>query len=60
MPCCEPKGPAVLVDFDAIPWERLPDKATRIMLKRFVEERRQGRFKIYSGDHEQGEVRAVI
>ncbi|WP_368904408.1 alpha/beta fold hydrolase [Taklimakanibacter lacteus] len=53
------EGPAVLVEFDAIPWDRLPDEATRIMLKRFVEERRQGRFKIYSGDHEQGEVRAV-
>jgi flavin reductase (DIM6/NTAB) family NADH-FMN oxidoreductase RutF/pimeloyl-ACP methyl ester carboxylesterase len=54
------RAPAVLVDFDVIPWERLPDEAIRIMLKRFVEERRQGRFKIYSGDHEQGEVRAVI
>lgn len=52
--------PALLVDFDAIPWERLPDEATRIMLKRYVEERQEGRFKIYSGDHEQGEVRAVI
>jgi flavin reductase (DIM6/NTAB) family NADH-FMN oxidoreductase RutF len=54
------KGPALLVDFDAIPWSRLPDEATRVMLRRFVEERSQGRFKIYSGDHEQGEVRALI
>jgi pimeloyl-ACP methyl ester carboxylesterase/flavin reductase (DIM6/NTAB) family NADH-FMN oxidoreductase RutF len=53
-------SPAILVDFDAIPWDRLPDEAIRTMLRRYAEERQQGRFKIYSGDHEQGEVRAVI
>jgi flavin reductase (DIM6/NTAB) family NADH-FMN oxidoreductase RutF/pimeloyl-ACP methyl ester carboxylesterase len=53
-------GPAILTDFDAIPWDRLPDDATRTMLRRYAQERQQGRFKFYSGDHEQGEVRAVI
>jgi flavin reductase (DIM6/NTAB) family NADH-FMN oxidoreductase RutF len=51
---------AILVGFDAIPWDKLPDEAIRTMLRRYVEERQEGRFKIYSGDHEQGEVRAVI
>ena len=51
---------AILVDFDAIPWDRLPDEAIRTMLRRYAQERQQGRFNIYSGDHEQGEVRAVI
>jgi hypothetical protein len=55
-----PAGPAILVDFDAVPWDRLPDEATRTMLRRYAEERQQGRFKIYSGDHEHGEVRAVV
>jgi hypothetical protein len=53
-------GSAILIDFDAIPWDRLPDEATRTMLRRYAQERQEGRFKIYSGDHEQGEVRAVI
>lgn len=47
-----------LAAFDAIPWDRLPDEATRIMLRRYADERRQGRFKIYSGDHGSGEIRA--
>jgi flavin reductase (DIM6/NTAB) family NADH-FMN oxidoreductase RutF/pimeloyl-ACP methyl ester carboxylesterase len=50
-------SPYELFRFDAIPWDRLPDEATRIMLNRYADERRQGRFKIYSGDHERGEVR---
>ena len=29
------------------------------MLKRYADERQQGRFKIYSGNHERGEVRAL-
>ncbi|MFT3987635.1 alpha/beta fold hydrolase [Aestuariivirga sp.] len=48
-----------LVPFDRIPWEQLPDEATRIMLKRYADERLQGRFKIYSGSHERGQVRHV-
>jgi flavin reductase (DIM6/NTAB) family NADH-FMN oxidoreductase RutF len=53
------RGRTVLADFDAIPWDRLPDEATRSMLRRYAEERRIGRFKVYSGDHRQGTVKAV-
>ena len=53
------RGRPVLADFDAIPWDRLPDDTTRNMLKRYVEERRLGRFKVYSGDHERGVMKAV-
>jgi flavin reductase (DIM6/NTAB) family NADH-FMN oxidoreductase RutF len=53
------RGRTVLADFDAIPWDRLPDEATCSMLRRYAEERRIGRFKVYSGDHRQGTVKAV-
>lgn len=53
------KGAYVAVDFDAIDWDKLPDEATRIMLRRYMRERQEGRFKIYSGDSERGEVRTV-
>ena len=53
------RGRTVLADFDDIPWDRLPDEATRSMLKRYAAERKIGRFKVYSGDHKQGTVRAV-
>ncbi len=53
------RGRTVLADFDAIPWDRLPDEATRSMLRRYVAERKIGRFKVYSGDHRQGTVKAV-
>jgi flavin reductase (DIM6/NTAB) family NADH-FMN oxidoreductase RutF/pimeloyl-ACP methyl ester carboxylesterase len=53
------RGRIVLADFDDIPWDRLPDEATRSMLRRYAEERKVGRFKIYSGDHRQGTVKAV-
>jgi hypothetical protein len=49
----------VLVPFEALAEERLPDEALRIMLRRYVSEREEGRFKIYSGDHERGEVRTL-
>lgn len=49
----------MLASFDALPFERIEDEAIRIMLKRYADERRQGRFKIYSGNHERGEVRAL-
>lgn len=52
-------GTYELAGFDAIPWDRLPDEATRIMLRRYADERLQGRFRIYSGDHERGEIRTV-
>ncbi len=53
------RGRTVLADFEDIPWGRLPDEATRSMLRRYAEERKIGRFKIYSGDHRQGTVQAV-
>ena len=53
------RGRPVLAGFDAIPWDKLPDETTRVMLKRYIEERKIGRFKIYSGDHEGGIVKAV-
>jgi (E)-2-((N-methylformamido)methylene)succinate hydrolase len=52
-------GDATLLDFDALPWERFRDDATRSMLKRYSVERLQGRYKIYSGDHVSGDVRDV-
>ena len=39
--------------------DALPDDATRSMLKRYSEERKIGRFKVYSGDHRQGVIKAV-
>ena len=53
------RGRTVLADFDAIPWDRLPDEPTRSMLKRYAEERKIGRFRVYSGDHRQGTIKAV-
>jgi hypothetical protein len=53
------RGRTVLADFDDIPWDRLADEATRTMLKRYAAERKIGRFKVYSGDHKQGTVKAV-
>ena len=49
----------MLASFDAIPWDRLPDDITRTMVKRYVEERKIGRFKVYSGDHERGVMKSV-
>lgn len=53
------RGRVVLADFENIPWDRLPDEATRSMLRRYAAERKIGRFKVYSGDHRQGTVKAV-
>jgi (E)-2-((N-methylformamido)methylene)succinate hydrolase len=53
------RGRTLLADFDDIPWDRLPDEATRSMLRRYAEERKIGRFRVYSGDHRQGTVRSV-
>ena len=53
------RGRMVLADFDALPWDRLSDETSRAMLKRYAEERKLGRFKVYSGDHERGTVKAV-
>lgn len=53
------RGRPVLAGFDDIPWDRLPDEASRSMLRRYAAERKIGRFKVYSGDHRQGTVMAV-
>jgi flavin reductase (DIM6/NTAB) family NADH-FMN oxidoreductase RutF len=53
------RGRTVLADFEDIPWDRLPDEAIRSMLRRYAAERKIGRFKVYSGDHRQGTVKAV-
>jgi len=53
------RGRTVLADFEDIPWDRLPDEATRSMLRRYAAERKIGRFKVYSGDHRQGTMKAV-
>jgi flavin reductase (DIM6/NTAB) family NADH-FMN oxidoreductase RutF len=53
------RGRTVLADFDNLPWDRLADDATRSMLRRYSEERKIGRFKVYSGDHRQGTVKSV-
>jgi (E)-2-((N-methylformamido)methylene)succinate hydrolase len=47
-------GSGQLFDFDNLPWARFADPAASIMVQRYVEERLEGRFKIYSGDHERG------
>jgi hypothetical protein len=48
-----------LKSFDDLPWERLPDDAIRSMVRRYAEERELGRFRIYSGDDKEGEVRPL-
>jgi len=50
---------AHLVPFSEIDTLAIPDAAIRTMLQRYADERVGGRFRIYSGDHERGEVRAV-
>ncbi len=54
-----PAGALQLLPFDALPYEAFAEEAVRVMLKRYADERQQGRFKIYSGNHERGEVRAL-
>lgn len=49
----------MLLAFDALPYEAFGEEAVRVMLKRYADERQQGRFRIYSGNHERGEVRAL-
>jgi flavin reductase (DIM6/NTAB) family NADH-FMN oxidoreductase RutF/pimeloyl-ACP methyl ester carboxylesterase len=48
-----------LVSFEALPLDAFAEEAVRVMLTRYADERQQGRFKIYSGDHERGVVRAL-
>jgi len=48
-----------LVPFDAVPWERLPNRAVRSMLERYVNERLEDRFGVYVGDFEAGRVHTL-
>ena len=48
-----------LLSFEALPLEAFAEDPVRVMLRRYADERQQGRFKIYSGDHERGVVRAL-
>lgn len=48
-----------LLPFDSLPYEAFDDEAVTIMLRRYAEERQQGRFKIYSGNHDRGEVKTL-
>lgn len=48
-----------LHSFEALPLDAFAEEAVRVMLKRYADERQQGRFRIYSGDHRRGEVRAL-
>ena len=52
-------GSARLIPFDEVPWDRLPDRAVRSMLGRYVDERVEDRFGVYVGDFEAGEVHAI-
>jgi flavin reductase (DIM6/NTAB) family NADH-FMN oxidoreductase RutF/pimeloyl-ACP methyl ester carboxylesterase len=52
-------GGTLLLPFDALPYEAFAEEAVRVMLRRYAQERQQGRFRIYSGNHERGEVRAL-
>ncbi|MBV9524161.1 MAG: flavin reductase family protein [Alphaproteobacteria bacterium] len=52
-------GAARAVPFDQIPWDRLREEAVRSMLQRFVRERREDTFGIYTGDAERGTVQTL-
>ena len=44
---------------DEIPFDRIEDEAIGFMLRRYLDELRQGRFAIYLGDEKAGETRRV-
>jgi len=46
-------------EFDAIPFERLVDEASRIMLKRYIMERELNAFGIFVGKESEGKVEAI-
>lgn len=48
-----------LIPLAEIPWDRLPNKAVRSMLQRYVDERVEDRFGVYVGDFEAGQVRSL-
>jgi (E)-2-((N-methylformamido)methylene)succinate hydrolase len=55
----ESPGEGMLLDFETLDFEKFRDDATRAMVRRYCTERVQGRYKIYSGDHLSGDVRAL-
>ena len=44
---------------DNIPWERVPNKETRTMLNRYINESLGGRYSIYVGDIHSGKVHTI-
>ena len=46
-------------DFDAIPFDKLTDEASRIMLKRYIRERELNAFGIFVGKESEGKVEAI-
>jgi (E)-2-((N-methylformamido)methylene)succinate hydrolase len=47
------------IPFDALPWNAFQDAAVVSMLRRYCDERVQGRYRIYSGDHVRGEIKEL-
>ena len=45
--------------FDKLPFEQLPDQATRTMLKRYIHEQQHDAFGIYVGNQQQGAVETL-
>jgi hypothetical protein len=45
--------------FDAIPFDKLSDEASRIMLKRYIKERELNAFGIFVGKESEGKVEAI-
>ena len=46
-------------EFDAIPFERLIDESSRIMIKRYIVERELNAFGIFVGKESEGKVEAI-
>ncbi len=49
----------IFYDFNKIPFERLKDEASRIMLRRYITERELNAFGIFVGKEGDGKVEAV-
>ena len=46
-------------DFDTIPFDQLSDEASRIMLKRYIKERKLNAFGIFVGKESEGKIEAI-
>jgi len=46
-------------EFDTIPFERLADESSRIMIKRYIVERELNAFGIFVGKESEGKVEAI-